>query len=255
MSIAIGIDVAVAKTSGARVTIDTGKLTDRRVMDTRPSRGADALLADVTGLARGLGRDAMAIGIAVPERVDDRGHLVTAVHWDWREVDFADPEAFENMPGIRLVGDLDAAALAEARLGAGRDREAFIYVHVGTDVSATLVTNGLSAPAVEGLSGAATGAAIAAAAGTITPQQAVAKPEHRSIVDAAVDALATEIASLANSTGANAVVVGGSLGLYDAYRALLTAAVEARGTIALVPAALGENAGVVGAALAAIRAR
>ena len=107
ISIAIGIDV------------DTGKLTDRRAMDTRPSRGADAGL--------------------------DRGQQACT------------------------IGDFSETA---------------------------------------------DGSAIATAAGTVTAQQAVAKPDHRAIVDAAVGE---------------------------------------HGTLEIVPEALGENAVVVGAAFAAIR--
>jgi len=146
ISIAIGIDV------------DTGKLTDRRAMDTRPSRGADAGL--------------------------DRGQQACT------------------------IGDFSETA---------------------------------------------GGSAIANAAGTVTAQQAVAKPDHRAIVDAAVDTLARELAGLAGTTDTTLVVVGGNLGLYDPYREILTSAVGEHATLEVVPAALGENAVVVGAALAAIR--
>ena len=109
MSIAIGIDAGGTKLSAGRVNIDTGKVSDRRLMDTRRSRGGAAVLGDVVGLARGLGRDVMAIGIGVPEMVDAQGTIQSAANWDWRDLDLA--LAFEELHLVAQRRDLHGGVL------------------------------------------------------------------------------------------------------------------------------------------------
>ena len=113
MTIAVGIDAGGTKLAAGRVDTETGKISDRRVLDTRPSRGGDAVLADVVGLARGLGLGATAIGIGIPEMVDATGRIASAANWDWRETDFVTP--FEELPRYRIVSDVHAAALEIGR--------------------------------------------------------------------------------------------------------------------------------------------
>jgi glucokinase len=253
MSFSIGIDVGVSKIAGARVNIDTGRIVDRRVMDTRPSRGADVLLGDVVGLSRGLGADAMGIGIALPEQVGAKNAIETAEFWDWRDADME--TAFEEIkPDWRFVSDAHAGGIGEAKLGAGRDRDAFIYVHAGQNVSAVLMhrsrpaddsstmTAQLNDPALEAT---ASGIAIAHAADTVTAAHAIADPNASTIVAAAAGALAAAIAA----TGADVVIMGGVVGLNDAFRALVDT--ELGDAIEVLPAGLGADATLIGAALCA----
>ena len=264
MTIAVGIDAGGTKLAAGRVDTETGKISDRRVLDTRPSRGGDAVLADVVGLARGLGLGATAIGIGIPEMVDASGRIRSAANWDWRDTDFVTP--FEELPRYRIVSDVHAAALAEARLGAGRDRS-FLYVSVGTGVSSCLVLDGepwrgadgrallLGAPLVESV---ASGPAIARAAGKDAPQQAFADPACDAVIDAAADALGLELARAVHLADPGLIVMGGGLGLNERYRELVAAAVARHvdsdyiAVPEVVPAGLGENAGIIGAALAAL---
>ncbi|MGI9188076.1 MAG: hypothetical protein ACR2J9_11285 [Gaiellales bacterium] len=253
MSFSIGIDVGVSKISGARVNIDTGRIVDRRVMDTRPSRGADVLLGDVVGLSRGLGADAMGIGIALPEQFGPGNAIESAEFWDWRESDME--TAFEEIkPGWRFVADAHAGGVGEAKLGAGRERESFLYVHAGQSVSAALMqrsrlapdsaerTQALNAAALEAT---ASGIGIARAAETVTAAHAIADPSKAAIVAAAAAALAAAIAAADAAT----VIIGGVVGLDDAFRALLATELGAR--CELIPAGLGTDATLIGAALAA----
>ena len=253
MSFSIGIDVGVSKVSGARVNIDTGRIVDRRVMDTRPSRGADVLLGDVVGLSRGLGADAMGIGIALPEQVGAKNAIESAEFWDWRTADME--TAFEDIkPDWRFVTDAYAAGVGEAKLGAGRERETFLYVHAGQNVSAalmqrsrlapdsTVVTAALNDQAIEAT---ASGIAIAGAADTVTAAHAISDPTKAAILAAAASALAAALAA----TNAPVVIVGGGGGLNDAFRALVAA--ELGTGVELLPAELGADATLIGAALAA----
>jgi predicted NBD/HSP70 family sugar kinase len=253
MSFSIGIDVGVSKISGARVNIDTGRIVDRRVMDTRPSRGADVLLADVVGLSRGLGADAMGIGIALPEAIGPGNAIESAEYWDWREADME--TAFEEIkPAWRFVTDAHAGGVGEAKLGAGRDRDAFLYVHAGQNVSAVLmqrtrpaedsatVTQALNAAELEAT---ASGIAIAKAADTVTAAHAISDPSKAAIINAAATALAGAIAATTTSV----IIMGGVVGLNDAFRALVAA--ELGASLEVVPAELGADATLIGAALSA----
>ena len=253
MSFSIGIDVGVSKISGARVNIDTGRIVDRRVMDTRPSRGADVLLGDVVGLSRGLGADAMGIGIALPEQVGAKNAIETAEFWDWRETDME--TAFEEIkPDWRFVSDAHAGGVGEAKLGAGRELESFLYVHAGQNVSAVLMQRSRPAPDSAAITQAlnaseiertASGVAIARAADTVTAAHAIADPLQAATITAAASTLAAAIAA----TSAPIVIMGGVVGLNDAFRALVAAEVGTGSEV--LPAALGADATLIGAALAA----
>ena len=94
------------------------------------------MLDDCRGAGRrGWGTDAAAAGLAVCELVDPGGRVRSAETVDWRGVDLlADFDWVES--------DVRAAALAEARFGAGRDEPDFLYVSVGTGISHCLMVDG-----------------------------------------------------------------------------------------------------------------
>jgi glucokinase len=260
----VGIDAGGTKLAAGRVDVETGSVTDRTERPTDAGRGGAAVLADIAALARALGTDAAAVGIGIPEMVDGDGQVRSAANWDWRALDLATP--FEGLPPARIVSDVHAAALAEARFGAGRSLTSFLYVSVGTGISSSFVLGGSPWPGHDGraiLLGAplvedhASGPAIADAAGKSTAEAAFADPSSDAVIEHAADALGLEVARAAHLLDPAAVVLGGGLGLNDRYRALVAAAIEryVDRTYAnlpeVLPAELGENAGIVGAALSA----
>ncbi len=262
MSAAVGIDVGGTKIAAGVVDTATGAIRERREIPTLAERGGDAVLADVVELAGALAAPGTPIGIGVPEIVDGRGRIRSTANWDWRDVDLG--TAFAGVGTPRIASDVAAAALAEARLGAGGGEASFLYVSVGTGISTTLVLDGhpwpgadgraiiLGAPMVEGVAG---GPAIARAAGTPSAHEALADPAHRGVVEAAAGALGLELARVVHATDPGLVVIGGGLGLNDDYRALTAAALRAAldpdCAIAprIEPARLGADAGLIGAAL------
>ena len=157
------------------------------------------------------------------------------------------------------------AGRAEALHGAGRAHARVVFLNVGTGISYALVRDGVpevgargyaiivGAPAVEDLAG---GAGLAALAGEASARDVLALPRHAPLVARATAALGASIAMLVNALDPDAVVIGGGLGLVDAYR---SAAVEAARPLIwaedvrdlpIVPASLAEGP-IVGAALAA----
>ena len=261
MSTLVGIDAGGTKLAAGIVDRTTGAVSEQRVIATRAERGGQAVLDDVIELAQSIVGDATAIGIGVPEMVDAAGRIRSAANWDWRELDLT--AAFAGLPPVRIVSDVHAAALAESRRGAGREFGSFLYVSVGTGISSSFVLDGrpwsgadgrailLGAPLVEELS---SGPAIACAAGTRTAQEAFADPAHAPQIRAAANALGLELARAAHLLDPSAIILGGGLGLNATYRLLvceaLTAAIDRTyaNVPPIIPAQLGELAGIVGAA-------
>ena len=138
---------------------------------------------------------------------------------------------------------------------------------VGTGISCCLVLGGrayagahgnaicFGAPPVED---AASGLALAAAGGRERAEDVLADPALDGVVEAAAAALGAGLAWLVNALDPGMVVIGGGLGLVDRYRELAVDGDAAddlrattRATCRSLPAQLGADAGVIGAALAA----
>jgi glucokinase len=206
------------------------------------------VLADCVALARLLGGDTVPVGVGLCELVDLEGRVVSADTVDWRDVDVTGAFA---APLVVVESDVRAAALAEARLGAGARRSPFLHVVVGTGASACLVVDGspyagargraivLGAPPVERI---ASGAALPAGAG----------------LDEAAAALGQTLAVLSNALDPCLIVIGGGLGGEPHFRALVAAVVQTAlayppdPPLEIVGSCLGNDGGVVGAALAAL---
>lgn len=267
MTLAIGIDVGGTKIAAGVVDTSTGVLEARFERGTRPERGSDAVLADCVGLAQRLaaGREDLPIGMGVCELIDLDGHVQSAQTLEWRHVDLAG--AFGALGPAVVESDVRAAALAEARFGAGRGVEGLLFVIVGTGISCCLVLGGRAYSGARGnaicfgappLEQAASGIALAAAGGRERAEEVIADASLDSVVEAAAAELGVGLAWLVNALDPGVVVIGGGLGLVDRYRELAVEAMRplifADGTrdVPVAPAELGADAGLIGAALAAV---
>jgi glucokinase len=268
MTLAIGIDIGGTKLAGGLVDSDSGTCEARFERVTRPERDASEVLDDCVAMARRLaaGRSELPIGIGVCELVDRAGHTQSAQTLDWRGLDVVG--AFAKIGPAVVESDVRAAAIAEARFGGGRGVDELLFVTVGTGISCCLVLGGrayagargnaicFGAPPVERAAG---GLALAAAGGREWAEEVLADPELDEVVKAGAAALGAGLAWLVNALDPGKVVIGGGLGLVERYRehAVETMrpmifADNSRG-VEVVPAELGADAGVIGAALAALR--
>jgi glucokinase len=194
----------------------------------------------------------------------------------------------------RVDADVRAAARAEGRLGAGRAWGCFLYVTVGTGISAALVLDGSPYLGARGLTGtfASSPVVIPGGAGALVSgppleqfaggpalaaRLAETRPGFRGTaadvleLAGAGDEVAREVAAsagrslgaavghLVNTLDPAAVVVGGGLGLAAGlYREALERAMresiwsDLHRDLPLLPASLGNDAGWIGAALAAL---
>jgi glucokinase len=291
---AIGVDVGGTNCAAGIVALADGRVVGRRRLPTRAGRGGEAVHADVVGMVgqlrneQPLGRVATKIGIGVAELVGTNGRVLSEATIHWREMDVA--KEIRDATGLPAVVDADvrAAARGEAHFGSGRKFANFLYVTVGTGISACLVLGKLpfcglagtfaSSPGLmpgdgeELLSGPpleqfAAGPALAARFAAVRSDFRGAAPEVLALADAGDPfarnvvvsggrALGAAIAHLVNVVDPEAVVLGGGLGLADGlFRRSLDDALrehvwsDLHRDIPLLPAELGHDAGVIGAAL------
>lgn len=293
---AIGLDVGGTKIAGGVVDCTTGAVVLRETIATHAVRGGEAVLADCVALASRLHSQATeqrqriaGIGLGVCELVAPNGNVTSAYNFDWRQLAIQPMLAAVVAPAV-VESDVRAAALAEARYGAGAQFPCFCYVTVGTGISSCVVLDGKPLTGARGnaivlasmplttscttcgatlnpvLEEFAAGPALLARYQQATGQRlqngqalfaAVANQDMAAtdIVYSAGAALGNSVAFLCNVLDPEAVIVGGGLGLagglyWDAFVAATRAHIYAEDTRALpiLPAALGVDAGLIGAA-------
>lgn len=284
---AVGLDVGGTKIAGGLVRFPDGVVVERRRIATGADRGPDVILADAVELARELSRCVptggrfAGVGLGVPELVDLTGRVTSAHTIDWRGVPFT--ERFADVGPVWVESDVRAAALAEARFGAGRPYLIIVYVTVGTGISSTLVVDGTPYAGARGnalilassptsvlcpecggwvrtvLEEFASGPALANRYRAERAEDVLAAAEQdpvaRQVVRDAGEALGSGVGMLVNVLDPDAVIVGGGLGLAGGlyWGAFVESArrhiwADATRELPIVAAQLGADAGVIGAA-------
>ncbi len=210
------------------------------------------------------------------------GHVTSTPKTGWAEADVAGPLRDELGVPLGFDTDVDAAAIGEGRWGAGHRLESFAYVTVGTGIGAGVVANGrplhgLVHPEAghlriphdrerdpfpgscpfhgDCLEGLASGSALRQRWGA--PGEELTDP---AVWDLEADYLALGLANLVLVASPERLIVGGGVaataGLLDRIRDRLPGALggylDARELADgidryLVPPALGERSGVLGA--------
>ena len=232
----------------------------------------------------------VAAGLLVPGIVDaERGIGVFASNLGWRDAPIRDLAVAALGLPVTFHHDVTAASWAEHRLGAARAFDDVVVLVIGTGIAGSLILDGRPhlgggfageighSPVAEGprcACGARGCLEVVASAGAIARRYAertgtdidgarevLSRAEAgdaaaREIWDSALDALAFALAQLAATVAPEAIVIGGGLSRAgDALFAPLTSRLDERLSFhrrpRLVPAQLGGNAGLLGAALIA----
>ena len=155
---AVGVDVGGSGIKGALVDVLAGsRVGDRvRLLTPQPATPPDVaavvaqVLEGVDGLfggAEGSGR----LGITIPGVVRD-GVVRTAANIDKAWIGTDAVELFSGALGrdVVVVNDADAAGVAEAAFGAGRDRAGVVVVlTVGTGIGSAVLVDGVLVPNTE----------------------------------------------------------------------------------------------------------
>lgn len=257
----IGVDVGGTKIAAGLVTFPDAVVLACRIIPTQPQRGGEAVLADVERLvfelveeARASGRRVEGIGVGVCEIVNRAGEIVSANCLPWASAVVR--RRLSSSAPVVLEADVRAAALAEARFGAGRDARVFLYVSVGTGIASCLVIDGQPFAGARGATGTmasgplpgfnegdsktllpsleqiASGPALVARFQAVhgvakCAEDVIAAAEQGNeaaaeIVRSGAAALGASIGGLVNVLDPALVVLGGGLGLADGrYRAAL----------------------------------
>ncbi len=156
MTIAIGVDVGGSGVKAAPVDVETGRLTEERIRVKTPEPSTPgAVLAAVVRLVKRIDRAAgtggAPVGVTVPSVVID-GVVKTAANIDPSWVDFPVTERLRDALGRPVVAlnDADAAGLAEMRFGAGQGRGGtVITLTLGTGVGSAIFVDGMLVPNTE----------------------------------------------------------------------------------------------------------
>ncbi|MFD0273399.1 ROK family protein [Kitasatospora sp. NPDC127111] len=240
------------------------------------------------------GLTARRAGVVVPGIVDeDAARAVHSVNLGWRDLPLAAVLARRTGLPVTLGHDVRAGGLAESALGAARGARDVLFVAIGTGIAAAVLCDGRPVRAggyagelghlcVEpegkpcgcggrGCLETAASAAAVAAAFTARSGRAVSgadevaallrqgDPHARAVWARAADALATALAAAAALLAPELIVLGGGLAeagdlLLDPVRGRLAGRLTVQRRPRLERAALGDQAGCLGAGLYAWRA-
>lgn len=148
---AVGIDIGGTGIKAALVNVDTGDLiSDRFRLDTPQPATPDAVARTVESVVGNIGYDGPA-GATFPGVVM-HGSVKTTANMDssWTDVSVLDTLG-PVVPHLETaINDADAAGLAEVRYGAGEGRDGLIcMVTLGTGIGTALIYDGVLIPNAE----------------------------------------------------------------------------------------------------------
>lgn len=232
-----------------------------------------------------------AVGVVVPGLVDEAtGIGVFSANLGWRDAPIAALlEAAIDLP-VGFGHDVRAAARAELELGAARGLRDAVIIPIGTGIAGTIVTDGrilvsggyagelghtladpsgdpcpcgavgcletvASAGAIVRRYAARSGTSLSGARDVLAAARA-GDPVADAVWNEALDALAQQIARLVGILAPEAIVIGGGLAqagplLFDPLAQRVDALLSFHRRPRLIPAAVGEDAGLLGSALRA----
>ena len=147
----IGVDIGGTGIKGAPVSVDEGTLTKERVRLLTPSPATpDAVAKTVAQVLDQIAAPG-AVGLTLPAVVRN-GVVETAANIDSSWIGTNAVQLFATATGrpVGVVNDADAAGLAETRFGAGRDRRGVVVmVTLGTGIGSAVFSNGALVPNTE----------------------------------------------------------------------------------------------------------
>jgi polyphosphate glucokinase len=155
--LAIGIDVGGSGIKAAVVDIDAGVLSSERLRVPTPTPSTpEAITASIGRLVRRLVKsetldEMVPVGVGLPGVTID-GALRFAGNIDQTWIDFPVVDRLGKLlkRPVVIINDADAAGIAEMRFGVGKDRSGtVIFLTLGTGVGSGVFTNGVLVPNTE----------------------------------------------------------------------------------------------------------
>jgi polyphosphate glucokinase len=151
MTLAIGIDIGGTGIKGAVVDVATGELVSDRMKVATPEGGEpDDVVAAVVEMIDGFGdsADGLPVGVCFPAVVL-HGRTMSAANVSKKWIGLEAETLFEKALGrdIFFVNDADAAGIAEAHYGAAKGVEGLVILTtLGTGIGSALIYNGVLVP-------------------------------------------------------------------------------------------------------------
>lgn len=153
-TLAIGIDIGGTGIKGAVVDVTTGELVSERAKVATPPGGEpDDIVAAVVEMIDGFGPTAVGlpVGVCFPAIVLE-GHTMSAANVSKKWIGLEAEKLFEASlkRDIFFVNDADAAGIAEVRFGAAKGvRGLVILTTLGTGIGSAFLYNGTLVPNTE----------------------------------------------------------------------------------------------------------
>ncbi|MHA6695497.1 ROK family protein [Homoserinimonas sp. A520] len=287
-TLSLGIDVGGTSIKAAAVDAEGRLHAEQRVQTPSGDSSGDKAAEIISGLIDQFcaSHRVTSVGVAVPGIVNEEsGVVVSAVNLGWEGLPLRQMiTALTPLP-LFFGQDVRAGAYAETALGAARDRNGVVaFVPIGTGIAAGIMVDGspLTAGGWAGEIGQMAVAATAPRAGTAQSLESVASAsaiarrigsaDAKAAVELvsggdasailiwndAVDALAESLAWMTAIVGAETIIIGGGLAesgsvLMDPLERALAVRLGALRRPALLTAAFGDQAAIVGAGLLAHR--
>jgi polyphosphate glucokinase len=237
-----GVDVGGSGIKGSPVDLDTGELTGERLRIETPQPAVPGPVYDVVGrIVEHFGWTER-VGVTFPGVLKHGvAHTAANVDKSWLGTDVAAGLDAVLPDGVQTLNDADAAGLAEMRYGAGRDKRGVVLMLTfGTGIGSALFTDGVLVPntefghiQVDGEDGERRASAAA------REREDLSYPEWAKRVDRYLDVLEAGV-------WPDLIIVGGGVSKKaHKWVPLLSTRTP------VVPAELLNDAGIVGAALAA----
>lgn len=211
---ALGIDIGGTKIALGIIQFPEAQVLTCEIRSTRPERGGEAILDEVASLAQAMSakNPVQAIGLAICELVDLAGNIVSRNCIDWTTA--AVIKRLSPIAPITIEPDVRAAALAEARFGAGKPFRTFLYITIGTGISSCLVIDGKPYTGARGLTGTFASAPLPGLKQSLEDLASGAALARRgAAATSGAEALGAGIGLLINTLDPEAVIIGGGLGL------------------------------------------
>jgi polyphosphate glucokinase len=242
---AFGVDIGGSGIKGAPVDLVRGGLAEERHKVLTPQPSAPHAVVDAVREVVEHFHPQGPVGITFPGVVVD-GRTLTAANVDPGWVDLDARELFQQALGlpVAVVNDADAAGIAEVAFGAGRDRGGVVItLTFGTGIGSAVFVDGVLVPNTElghlELNGK--DAERRASSG--------AREKHNLSWDEWAARVDEYLAHVEMLFSPQLIIIGGGVSRkHEKFLPLLT-----RRRAELVPAELQNNAGIVGAAMAAAK--
>jgi polyphosphate glucokinase len=147
----LGIDVGGSGIKGAIVDTDAGKLVSERIRIPTPQPATPELIAETVSDLMRMHNWQGRVGIGFPAAVRE-GIVLTATNIDksWLGIQAHDLFARTGAENITVLNDADAAGMAEMRFGAGQNNSGLvILITVGTGIGTVIFYRGMLLPNTE----------------------------------------------------------------------------------------------------------